>query len=110
MTITLDEKLDDSYGANDIKALQQLEREMYLNGDSRCTIINRVLDLLYENEIINDVYETPQSSMPCFDRYKVVNTYTKEPVLPRTWESKDVAQKYATKMSKGIAQFVVIKC
>lgn len=55
--IILEEKLDETFGWEDIAALQSLEREMYLQGDVRSEVIRQALDLLYSKGVINDVYE-----------------------------------------------------
>lgn len=54
--ITLEEPLDNSFHGEEIAALQALEREMYIQGDSRSEIVRRVLDVLYMEKLINDVY------------------------------------------------------
>lgn len=62
MTITLDEQLDDD-SINDLKSL---ERDMYLQGDSRSDILRRVLDLLSTYEVIDDKFYSPIMKMSDF--------------------------------------------
>jgi hypothetical protein len=51
------EKLDDEA----IDDLRQLEKEMFMQGDSRSDVLRRVLDLLWIKEIIDDEYEPPKT-------------------------------------------------
>lgn len=61
MTLQPNETLDDFDYNLDIVALRDLERQMYLAGDSRSDIIRSVLDLMSAHGVIDNEYKVPDT-------------------------------------------------